>query len=106
MSVKASAPTRSTLATDVRALSDPILPLDNTQQKQSPRSPAPVMTLLSPRQPMPARSAALLGHEAMKWRALEGLVQAEPVHLSRRPLERSSPPSHHGAEPPPHAPGC
>ena len=57
MSVKASAPTRSTLATDVRAPSDPILPLDDTQQKQSPESSAPVMTpnsaFGSPRLPDP-----------------------------------------------------
>jgi hypothetical protein len=30
---------------------------------------------------MPARPAALPGHEAVRWRALEGLVQSRPVHL-------------------------
>lgn len=57
MSVKTSAPARSTLATDARTLSELVFPLDDTQQKQSPRSSAPVMTpnsaLDSPRLPDP-----------------------------------------------------
>lgn len=44
MSAKTSAPARSTLAIDARTLSEPVFPLDDTQQKQSPESSAPVMT--------------------------------------------------------------
>lgn len=40
---------------------------------------------LSIRQPAPARSAALPGHEAVGRRAPEGLVQPRPVHLDRLP---------------------
>lgn len=61
---------------------------------------------LSIRQPAPARSAALPGHEAVRRRAPEGLVQPRLVHLDRLPLERAGPSSHHVAEPSPHAPGC
>jgi hypothetical protein len=44
VSAKTSAPTRSTLAIDARTLSEPVFPLDDTQQKQSPESSAPAMT--------------------------------------------------------------
>lgn len=44
MPVETSDPARWTPATDLRTPSAPVLPLDATQQKQSPRSSAPVTT--------------------------------------------------------------
>lgn len=86
MSAKTSAPARSTLAIDARTLSEPVFP----PRRHAAKAVARVVSArddakLSIRQPAPARSAALPGHEAVRRRAPEGLVQPRPVHLDRLP---------------------